>query len=83
MPPVINKEICNECQICYAICPEDVFYVEEGVVLVGHPDECWHCGACMIDCPLNAIDLYIPLPMRLYARKKEEIGRVDGFRLIS
>jgi|Deesub1362A_J573_1020465.scaffolds.fasta_scaffold00222_11 adenylylsulfate reductase subunit B len=73
MPPVIEKEICNECQICYTICPEDVFCVENGEVVIGYPDECWHCGACMIDCPVSAIDLYIPLPMRLYVRRKEEI----------
>jgi adenylylsulfate reductase subunit B len=28
-----------------------------------HEDECWHCGACVMGCPVEAIGLRIPLPM--------------------
>jgi adenylylsulfate reductase subunit B len=31
---------------------------------VAYPDECWHCGACVMDCPEKAIRLVLPLPMR-------------------
>jgi adenylylsulfate reductase subunit B len=68
MPPQINQELCNACGVCYDVCPEDVFYETEPgkpPVKVTYPDECWHCAACVIDCPLDAIKLYIPLPMRL------------------
>ena len=79
MPPVIDKAVCNECRICYNICPEDVFDVVEGVVGVRYPDECWHCAACMVDCPVSAIDLYIPIPMRLHAIKKEDMMKNKQF----
>jgi adenylylsulfate reductase subunit B len=32
--------------------------------LVSYPEECWHCGACMMDCPVDAIRLELPLYMR-------------------
>jgi NAD-dependent dihydropyrimidine dehydrogenase PreA subunit len=25
------------------------------VPLVKYPDECWHCGSCRLDCPVEAI----------------------------
>lgn len=42
----------------------DVF----GPVVVGekpqvrYPEECWHCRACVMDCPTGAIDIRYPLP---------------------
>ena len=33
---------------------------------VAYPDECWHCGACMVDCPIpGAIDIRLPLPLMI------------------
>ncbi len=68
MPPVIDEERCTACGICIEVCPEDVFYGSEKgehPIRVTYPDECWHCAACVIDCPTHVIRLYIPLPMRL------------------
>lgn len=25
------------------------------------PEECWHCDSCVLDCPVGAISLRIPL----------------------
>ena len=67
MPPVIKKELCSSCGVCADICPEDVLALEKNddIPRVVYPKECWHCAACVIGCRLKAIDLYIPLPMRL------------------
>ncbi|MBI4319797.1 MAG: 4Fe-4S binding protein [Chloroflexi bacterium] len=68
MPPVIDDEACTLCGVCSDICSEDVFgplAADDVVVRARRPEECWHCGACVIDCPTDAIKLYIPLPMRL------------------
>ncbi len=67
MPPVIEEGLCTRCGICAEICPEDVFYNSQKAELpeVTHPYECYHCAACVIDCPAQAIRLYIPFPMRL------------------
>ncbi|RLI00174.1 ferredoxin, partial [Candidatus Bathyarchaeota archaeon] len=30
-----------------------------------YPDECWHCGACRQDCPVEAITIRFPPEMLL------------------
>jgi len=69
MPPIIDKEKCTGCGICADICNYDVYFgsKENEIPAVTYPEECWHCNACVIDCPQEAIRLRIPLPaMMLY-----------------
>ena len=63
MPPIINKKTCIRCGNCASICPLDVLYQpEKGKdVQVRYPDECWHCRACAIDCPVKAITMRYPI----------------------
>ena len=70
MPPVINRDICTGCGKCVEVCPLDVFFgTEKGQVpAVTYPDECFHEGACVLDCPKGAIKLRIPLPMTIIYR---------------
>ena len=68
MPPIINKDHCIACGICTNICPQDVFFgsKKKKVPVVTYPEECWHCNACVLDCPKEgAIRLRIPLPMTI------------------
>ncbi|MFC2007401.1 ferredoxin family protein [Chloroflexota bacterium] len=68
MPPEINEDTCTKCRKCVDICSEDVFFGSEKgqFPVVAYPEECWHCNACVIDCPVpGAIKLRIPLPMML------------------
>jgi len=64
MPPVIDIDKCNGCGICEE-CPTDVIYMKKvngrEVAYAKYPDECWHCNACRMDCPEEAIDLVLPL----------------------
>lgn len=58
MPPVIDKEVCDNCLVCYSICPGDIFGIrKDKEVFVAYPEECWLCGACLKDCPKEAITL--------------------------
>lgn len=47
----------------------DVF----GPVAVGkipepiYGEECWHCRACVIDCPVGAVSMRYPLPLMMLA----------------
>ena len=63
MPPIIRKEDCIGCGTCVQICCMDVFGpCEKGAVpKVRYPDECWHCRACVMDCPVGAITMRYPL----------------------
>ena len=68
MPPVIDEEKCSGCGTCADICLQDVFFGSEKgeVPVVSYPEECWHCNACVLDCPVEgAIRLRIPLPLSI------------------
>ncbi|MGE3806047.1 MAG: ferredoxin family protein [Gemmataceae bacterium] len=47
---------CHDCKYtdCVVVCPMDCFYQDEMQVYV-HPDECIDCGACVPECPVEAI----------------------------
>ena len=68
MPPIINESSCNACGQCANVCPQDVFFGSEKkrTPLIAYPEECWHCNACVLECPVEgAISLRIPVPMWL------------------
>jgi adenylylsulfate reductase subunit B len=67
MPPIINEKRCTACGICAEICPQDVFWGTERkkTPVISYPEECWHCNACVLDCPEQAVTLRIPLPMSI------------------
>ena len=73
MPPVIYDEACIGCGQCVDACQCDVYFGSEpgAIATVTHPEECWHCYACVFACPVeDAIKLRIPLPMMvLYKRQ--------------
>jgi len=71
LPPKIKLEKCNACGHCVDLCSEDVFYKSQTkkTPVVTYPAECWHCGACAIECPQDAICFYIPLYMRVAGKE--------------
>ena len=41
---------------CIAVCPVDcIIHIEEDPLVYINPDECIDCGACVPECPVNAI----------------------------
>jgi adenylylsulfate reductase subunit B len=80
MPPVIDEKECKRCGQCIDACQCDVFFgsKRDDLPCITYPDECWHCNACVIACPVErAIKLRIPLPMNILyqeakIRKEEE-----------
>ena len=68
MPPIIDKDLCSGCGTCVDVCSSDVFYGSKAgeTPKVSYPEECWHCNACVLDCPIEgAVTLRIPLPATL------------------
>ena len=64
MPPVIDESKCVKCGLCAQICCMDVIKkteTEPAEIVVRYPNECWHCRACAIDCPTQAITIRYPL----------------------
>ena len=69
MAVVIDRERCINCSVCVDICIMDVLLESEPVPKVAYPRECWHCGACMLDCPRDAIRLALPPHLKPIAIK--------------
>lgn len=53
---MVVTEPCKGCKdkACLKVCPVDCFY-EDADMLYIHPDECIDCGACVPECPVEAI----------------------------
>lgn len=62
MPYVVTKD-CRLCKFtdCVAVCPVDCFYEGEEQLVID-PDECIDCGACLPECPVEAIYEEVDLP---------------------
>jgi len=65
--PKIDYRLCNSCGECYEYCPGDVFGwdEEQQMPTVAHPGECRACCICEIVCPEVAIDVRLPLHVRI------------------
>jgi ferredoxin len=52
----VVAEPCINCKFtdCVDVCPVDCFYEGENMLVI-HPDECIDCGACVPECPVEAI----------------------------
>jgi NAD-dependent dihydropyrimidine dehydrogenase PreA subunit len=55
----LDVEKCIGCFDCYEICPVGVFDTDEDneIVVVARPDDCFACGACVKQCPTDALAL--------------------------
>ena len=55
MPHVV-VEPCVRCKYtdCVSVCPVDCFHEGENFLVID-PDECIDCGACIPECPVEAI----------------------------
>lgn len=68
-------EPCRDCKYtdCVVVCPVDCFY-EDGTQLYIDPAECIDCGACIPECPVEAIfsDRDVPAPWVQYVQLNAE-----------
>ena len=64
MPHVV-AEPCIRCKYtdCVEVCPVECFYEGENFLVI-QPDECIDCGACIPECPTEAIFVEENLPRK-------------------
>ena len=76
MPPIVDRKKCVSCGVCASICCMNVFGPTGPgeVPVVRYPEECWHCRACVMDCPAEAIELRYPLPYMMLFRDASGAG---------
>ncbi len=74
-------EPCRDCKYtdCVVVCPCDCFY-EDGAMLYIDPDPCIDCGACVSECPVEAIfhENDVPAPWSQFVQLNAE--RVAGLK---
>ena len=63
--PYVVAEPCIKCKYtdCVEVCPVDCFREGENFLVID-PDECIDCGACVPECPTEAIFLDEDLPAK-------------------
>lgn len=54
--PIVNKDKCINCGICWKFCPDVAIFVEEEGAVVDF-DFCKGCGICAEECPVDAIEM--------------------------
>lgn len=53
----LDQSLCNGCMICIKVCPHPVFEALKRAVAIREPDSCIECGACVVNCPENALSV--------------------------
>ena len=51
----LDRSVCIGCNMCYEVCPHQVFSVQERKASIADLDACMECGACAKNCPVTAI----------------------------
>ncbi len=55
LKPLIDRNLCTACGICYIYCPESCISLDEqGYPLINY-DSCKGCLVCAVECPMKAI----------------------------
>jgi len=79
-PIYFDEEKCIGCNICVNICQVDILIPnsEKGKPpIVLFPGECWYCGCCVMECPVEgAIRLSHPLMNRARWVSKEQLYKM-------
>lgn len=74
---MVVTEPCFGCKFtdCVVVCPVDCFYEGQQMLFI-HPDECVDCGACVPECPVEAIyhEDNVPGPWRDYIPLNREMS---------
>ena len=77
LPVIIDADICIGCNTCVEACMNDILLPNSekgGPPIVMYPDECWTCGCCAMECPMEgegAISINWPLMQRVRWKRKD------------
>jgi len=52
---VYFPDLCIGCEMCWTVCPHNVFANKDGKAEIIKREACIECGACQVNCPTAAI----------------------------
>ncbi|GAA0719399.1 hypothetical protein GCM10008905_07410 [Clostridium malenominatum] len=82
-PIIYNKDKCIGCNRCVDICQVDILIPnpERGKSpIVAYPGECWYCGCCVMECPIEgAIKLRHPLMNEVHWIEKDQLIKKQNY----
>ncbi len=55
--PIIDKEKCINCLLCWIYCPDSSIMVEKAKIKEFDYEHCKGCGICSAQCPVDAIEM--------------------------
>ena len=55
--PIWDKEICNNCMMCWVYCPDSSIVVKDGEMIGIDLAHCKGCGVCVTECRFGALDI--------------------------
>ena len=71
-----DESKCIGCNRCVEACQIDVLMPGDKTPKVVWPGECWYCGACVMECPIEgAISFRHPLMNQARFISKEELNK--------
>ncbi len=75
---------CRKCRFtdCVAVCPVDCFHADAEMLYID-PEECIDCGACVPECPVEAIYDEAQLPENLRDWVKINLERAPKLPVIN
>lgn len=57
LKPVLNRERCVHCGLCYIFCPDMAYSLNEEGFFIADLYYCKGCGICSQECPTKAITM--------------------------
>jgi ferredoxin len=80
----VVTENCQKCRFtdCVAVCPVDCFHGDDEMLYID-PEECIDCGACVPECPVEAIFDEAQLPDHLQSWVKINLERATKLPVIN
>ena len=72
---------CHDCKYtdCVVVCPTDCFYEDENQLYID-PDDCIDCGACIPECPVDAIFFDHDVPAKWFESIQLNLERTAALK---
>lgn len=63
----LNPETCRGRAMCWEVCPKNCYVIDtvRRKAVIAQPNACVQCGACVVQCPEDALAFFTPAGLRI------------------